>query len=236
MAKELDEAKAKVIELETQLNSTMEESVSLKGENNSLKKKVQSLQTDVEKMSRKVTQLYSGDGESQDDAIQDIVNADASGTSSSLHNANVNSGLGARNSNLNALNQSIRSDNAAKSKRFDMMAGNDFMSDDDQDDNYFKQTGDKYGRSNTLIHKLAETHISHDNTNVLIAEEVKSGMHRQEDTDNSTPHSILQMLADENISMKEDLELKLGQIMDYKVMIQEYSDKLQSEIEKNNHF
>ena len=45
----------------------MDESVSLKGENNSLKKKVQSLQTDMEKMSRKVstTQAASiGDGES----------------------------------------------------------------------------------------------------------------------------------------------------------------------------
>ena len=44
------------------------------------------------------------------------------------------------------------------------------------------------------------------------------------------------MLADENISMKEDLELKCTQIMDYKLMIQEYSDKLDSEIEKNNHY
>ena len=45
----------------------LEESTSLKGENNSLKKKVQSLQTDVEKLSRKVstTQAASvGDGES----------------------------------------------------------------------------------------------------------------------------------------------------------------------------
>lgn len=42
------------------------------------------------------------------------------------------------------------------------------------------------------------------------------------------------MLADENIEMKEDLELKLTQIMDYKYIVQEYSDKLEAEIEKNN--
>ena len=51
------------------------------------------------------------------------------------------------------------------------------------------------------------------------------------------PHvrgETLQMLADENISMKEDLELKLNQIMEYKYIIQEYSDKLEAEIERNN--
>ena len=47
------------------------------------------------------------------------------------------------------------------------------------------------------------------------------------------PESILQMLADENISMKEDLELKLNQIMEYKYIIQEYSDKLEAEISRN---
>ena len=41
------------------------------------------------------------------------------------------------------------------------------------------------------------------------------------------------MLADENISMKEDLELKLGQILEYKYIINEYSDKLEVEIERN---
>ena len=34
--------------------------------------------------------------------------------------------------------------------------------------------------------------------------------------------------------MKEDLELKLNQIMEYKYIIQEYSDKLEAEIERNN--
>ena len=47
------------------------------------------------------------------------------------------------------------------------------------------------------------------------------------------PQSTLQMLAEENISMKEDLELKLGQILEYKYIINEYSDKLEVEIERN---
>lgn len=33
------------------------------------------------------------------------------------------------------------------------------------------------------------------------------------------PAATLQLLADENISMKEDMELKLGQIMEYKYII-----------------
>ena len=43
MAKELSEANSKVKELQEKLDMAVEESVSLKGENNSLKKKVQSL-------------------------------------------------------------------------------------------------------------------------------------------------------------------------------------------------
>lgn len=50
------------------------------------------------------------------------------------------------------------------------------------------------------------------------------------------PSSTLQMLADENISMKEDIELKCKQIMEYKFMIQECSDKLETEIEKNRNY
>ena len=49
----------------------------------------------------------------------------------------------------------------------------------------------------------------------------------------AVPQSTLQLLADENISMKEDLELKLGQILEYKYIINEYSDKLEVEIERN---
>ena len=49
----------------------------------------------------------------------------------------------------------------------------------------------------------------------------------------TTPNSTLEMLAHENISMKEDLELKCSQIMEYKYIIQEYSDKLENEISKN---
>ena len=49
----------------------------------------------------------------------------------------------------------------------------------------------------------------------------------------SVPNATLQLLADENISMKEDMEMKLNQIMEYKYIIQEYSDKLEAEIERN---
>ncbi len=41
------------------------------------------------------------------------------------------------------------------------------------------------------------------------------------------------MLATENNAMKEDIELKLTQIMEYKYIIQEYSDKLEAEIGRN---
>lgn len=45
--------------------------------------------------------------------------------------------------------------------------------------------------------------------------------------------ATLELLADENIAMKEDMELKLGQVLEYKYIIQEYSDKLETEIAKN---
>ena len=41
------------------------------------------------------------------------------------------------------------------------------------------------------------------------------------------------MLAMENIEMKQDLETKLAQILEYKYIVQEYSDKLENEIQKN---
>ena len=55
----------------------------------------------------------------------------------------------------------------------------------------------------------------------------------EEDAASLVPTSTLEMLAAENISMKEDLELKLQQITEYKYIIQEYSDKLEAEIERN---
>ena len=55
-----------------------------------------------------------------------------------------------------------------------------------------------------------------------------------EDAASLVPASTLEMLAQENISMKEDLELKLQQITEYKYIIQEYSDKLEAEIERNS--
>ena len=33
------------------------------------------------------------------------------------------------------------------------------------------------------------------------------------------PNATLQLLADENVSMKEDMEIKLNQIMEYKYII-----------------
>ena len=104
----------------------LEESVSLKGENNSLKKKVQSLQIDVEKMSRKIdtTRTASIGEESGDDGMFNVVNEDVPGTATSLNNANVLVGLGTSNQNPTTLKQSIRSDGIqTRTNRFDMMIG-----------------------------------------------------------------------------------------------------------------
>ena len=47
------------------------------------------------------------------------------------------------------------------------------------------------------------------------------------------PQATLEMLAQENISMKEDLELKCAQILEYKYLVEEYSEKLETQIDQN---
>lgn len=104
----------------------MEESVSLKGENNSLKKKVQSLQIDIEKISRRVETNRTGSmGEEFENDV--IFNAETeAGMACSLNNANVTIGLDPGNSNGAALNQSIRSDNGlqTRSSKLDLANNN----------------------------------------------------------------------------------------------------------------
>ena len=50
-----------------------------------------------------------------------------------------------------------------------------------------------------------------------------------------TPYepSTLDIMIAENFSMKEDIELKLGQIMDYKYMVEAYSEKIEEEMLKS---
>lgn len=41
--------------------------------------------------------------------------------------------------------------------------------------------------------------------------------------------SSLEMMAAENISMKEDIEMKLSQLMDFKHMVEDYSERIEEE-------
>jgi len=43
------------------------------------------------------------------------------------------------------------------------------------------------------------------------------------------------MLAEENATMKEDLERKLSQVMEYKNLVEEYAEKLDAEVAKSSH-
>ena len=47
------------------------------------------------------------------------------------------------------------------------------------------------------------------------------------------PNATLELLALENNSMKEDLALKCDQILEYKYLVEEISQKLDSELSKN---
>ena len=183
MAKELEEAKAKVKELQEQLDGLLEESVSLKGENNSLKKKVQSLQIDVEKMSRKIDTTRTASGqESEDDGMFNVVNEDGPGTACSLNNANLSVGLGPSDPNSTALNQSIRSDNGIqpRSNKFDMIGGaeNDrhdtITLSDEAVEPDFNTAGGKKVRD-TLTQRIMESHIGKENSSQHLVEEVKQG-------------------------------------------------------------
>ena len=104
MANELAEANSKVKDLQERLDAAMEESVSLKGENNSLRKKVQSLQIDMEKLSRRVeTSRPASMGEEFDN--DPIFNAETeAGMTCSLNNANITIGLESGNNNPGVLN------------------------------------------------------------------------------------------------------------------------------------
>ena len=78
--------------------------------------------------------------------------------------------------------------------------------------------------------------LEQDSTYVLTTQQIteeEDEESKEEIRNLPVPESTLKMLADENISMKEDLELKLGQILEYKYIINEYSDKLEVEIERN---
>ena len=126
MASELTEANSKVKDLQERLETAIEESVSLKGENNSLRKKIQSLQIDMEKLSRRVeNSLPASMGEEFDN--DPIFNAETeAGMTCSLNNANITIGLESGNNNTGVLNQSIRSDNGlqTRSSKLDLAANN----------------------------------------------------------------------------------------------------------------
>lgn len=53
----------------------------------------------------------------------------------------------------------------------------------------------------------------------LIAQTIMQEESKTSDGPLMIPAAALQLLADENISMKEDMELKLGQIKEYKYII-----------------
>ena len=248
MASELTEANSKVKDLQERLETAIEESVSLKGENNSLRKKVQSLQIDMEKLSRRVeNSLPASMGEEFDN--DPIFNAETeAGMTCSLNNANITIGLESGNNNTGVLNQSIRSDNGlqTRSSKLDLAANNNSIINlsDECAENDFGDTGVTKQERNTITQRIMESHIGQDGSNIVLIEEVKQGKQKppsifiqdkiQDDV--LPPTSTLQMLADENISMKEDIELKCKQIMEYKFMIQECSDKLAAEIEKNRNY
>ena len=50
-------------------------------------------------------------------------------------------------------------------------------------------------------------------------EETKQAVEMVPPSSASVPNATLQLLADENVSMKEDMEMKLNQIMEYKYII-----------------
>lgn len=49
----------------------------------------------------------------------------------------------------------------------------------------------------------------------------------------SISSATLALLAEENAQLKDDIDRKMKQIKEYKFLVEEYNDKLESEVEKS---
>lgn len=76
------------------------------------------------------------------------------------------------------------------------------------------------------LQDLTQNHMSVPNITQVLHDKPKL------DNADKTAPKTLECLAEENSSMKEEIESKLGLLMEYKLMVEEYSEKIEVEYEQ----